>query len=138
MKLFKRITASVFLVLLIALTACSGNELPEGMDEEKLFHAGKDVMLLLVNGEYEAVHAMLREDQRALVTVDDIRKAVTAQLDEAGVYKQIDDHMTSGQIIDGVRYGIAVLYCDFSEKDVLIRISFDKEMQLVGFALERQ
>lgn len=137
MKAVKKFTVSILFVLVLALTACSGEPLPEGMDEHALFTAGKDVTLLLVDGDYETVHGMLREDQRAQFTVDDIRDVVTAQLDGAGVYEQIEDHMTTGQTIEGERYGIAVLYCDFSEEDVLVRVSFDAEMRLVGFALEQ-
>ena len=127
----------ILCVLMLALAACSGEALPEGMDEDTLFTAGKDVMLLLVEGEYEAVHELLREDQRAQFTVEDIEKVVSSQLDGAGYYKQIEDHMATGQTIEGQRYGISVLYCEFSEEDVLIRISFDDQMRLVGFALQQ-
>ena len=119
------------------LTACGGNELPKGMDGDTLISAGREVMLLLVEGEYEAVHEMLREDQRALFTAADIREVVERELDGAGIYKQIEDHMTTGSTINNERYGIAVFYCDFSEEDVLIRVSFDAQLQLVGFALEQ-
>lgn len=129
---------AALLAALLFLTACSGEALPEGMDEEALFHAGKDVMLLLVDGEYEAVHEMLREDQRKLFTAEDIAGAVSSQLDGVGEYKQIDDHMATGQTINGERYGIAVLYCDFSEEDVLFRLSFDAQWNLVGFSLDQQ
>ena len=134
----KKMTA-VFLSLLIAfaMTACRGEALPEGMDQDALLSAGQEVFLLLVEGEYETVHEMLREDQRAQFTVEDIRSAVTSQLDDAGFYKQIEDRMTTAQTIEGERYGIAVLYCEFSEEDVLVRISFDADLQLVGFALKQ-
>ena len=125
------------LVVVLMMTACQGKALPEGMDENALMEAGKDVMLLLVGGEYEQVHELLREDQREQFTVDDIRQVVTSQLDGAGVYKQIEDRMTTGQVIDGVHYGVAVLYCDFSEEDVLVRISFDEAWNLVGFSLDQ-
>lgn len=137
MKTFKKIAVSLLAAVLLMLTACGGNELPEGMDSDALFAAGRDVMLLLVNGEYETVHEMLREDQRALFTAEDIREVVERELDGAGVYKQIDDHMVTGQMIDGQRYGIAVLDCDFSEEDVLVRVSFDAQLQLVGFSLKQ-
>ena len=121
----------------MTLTACGGNELPDGMDDDALLSAGREVMLLLVKGEYEAVHEMLREDQRALFTSEDIREAVERELDGAGIYKQIEDHMMTGQTINGERYGIAVLYCEFSEEDVLVRVSFDAQLQLVGFSLKQ-
>ena len=127
----------VLCTLMLALTACSGAALPEGMDEDALFAAGKNVMLLLVEGEYEAVYEMLREDQRSQFTVEDIEKVVSSQLNGAGYYKQIEDHMLTGQTIEGKKYAVSVLYCEFSEEDVLIRISFDDQMRLVGFALQQ-
>lgn len=123
---------------LVSLTGCKGEALPEGMEEDVLFTAGKDVMLLLVGGDYEAVHEMLREDQREIVGVDDIREVVSSQLNGAGIYKQIEDHMATGQVVNGERYGISVLYCEFSEEDVLIRISFDRDWNLVGFSLDQR
>lgn len=134
----KILSLAISLLVALSLTACSGEALPNGMDEGALFTAGKDVMLLLVGGDYETVHGMLREDQRELFTAEDIAKAVSSQLDGAGVYKQIDDYMTTGQTVDGERYGIAVLYCDFSDEDVLVRVSFDARWNLVGFSLDQQ
>ena len=125
----------VFSLLLV--TGCKGEPLPEGMDENALFTAGKDVVLLLVGGEYETVHEMFREDLREKISVDDIRDKVSLQLSDAGVYKQIEDHMATGEVADGVRYGISVLYCEFSEEDVLIRVSFDSDWNLVGLSLDQ-
>ena len=125
------------MTVLLVLTACAGSELPAGMDADALIASGSEVLLLLVEGEYEAVHEMMREDQRSMFTVEDVRQAVSSQLNGAGEYKQIDDSMATGSTIDGERYGIAVFYCDFSEEDVLIRISFDSQMQLVGFSLKQ-
>lgn len=135
LKRLKNIVLSLLLVL--ALAGCRGSELPAGMDSETLLAAGQDVMLHLVEEEFEAVYEMLREDQRALFTVEDISRVVSSQLSGAGEYKQIEKRMTTGSTIDGERYGIAVFYCDFSEEDVLVRISFDAQMQLVGFSLKQ-
>lgn len=136
MKKFVNIALSV--LLLLFLTACGGETLPEGVDEETLFHAGKDVMLLLVDEEYDAVHAMLREDQRVLFSAEDIAGVVSSALDGAGIYKQIEDHIAVGQVVEGERYAVAVLYCEFSDEDVLVRVSFDADMELVGFSLDQQ
>lgn len=125
------------IVLMALLSGCKGKPLPEGMDEDALFTAGKDVVLLLVGGEFETVHGMLREDLSEQISVDDIRAEVSTQLSDAGVYKQIEDHMATGEVVGGVRYGISVLYCEFSEEDVLIRVSFDKDWNLVGFSLDQ-
>ena len=40
-------------VLLVILAGCRGNELPDGMDEDKVSSAGLAVMSQLTKGEYE-------------------------------------------------------------------------------------
>ena len=42
---------------LLLLSGCGGNPLPAGMDEAALLEAGRDVMLLLVGGAFDEVHA---------------------------------------------------------------------------------
>lgn len=138
LKRLNKTVAAFFAILLLALTACGDTSIPEGMNEEDLFNAGKDVALLLVDGDYDRVLELLREDQRELVSADDIAAAVDSQINKAGEYKYISDHVITGQKIDGDPYAIVTLYCEFSKSDVLVRITFDTEMQLVGFSLDRK
>jgi len=128
----------VAFLLLCVLTGCAGKTLPEGMTEEKLLAAGREVLLLAVEGEYESVHALLREDVREGVTADQIRELLLSQTEDAGDYKQIEDSMTTAQTAQGETFGVAVLYCEYSEDDVLFRISFDREMQFIGLAVQKQ
>ena len=51
-------------VLLVILAGCRGNELPDGMDEDKVSSAGLAVMSQLTKSEYEEVYDALREDVR--------------------------------------------------------------------------
>ena len=43
------------MLLALALAGCRGNELPDGMDEDKVSSAGLAVMSQLTKGEYEEV-----------------------------------------------------------------------------------
>ena len=70
--------------------------------------------------------------------MEDIRKVVLNNVDGAGVYKQIEDSMTTAQDAEGERLGVAVLYCDYSEDEVLFRVAFDREMNLVGLSVTKQ
>jgi hypothetical protein len=135
----KKLGAALLAVLLtLNLTGCSGSSLPEGMEEEALLHAGRQVAAHLVNGEYEEVYDLLRDDQRELTTVDDIQALVLDQLDGAGDYKEIEKTMTTSYSADGEDFGVAVLYCKFSKKDVLVRLAFDADYTLVGLSVKRQ
>lgn len=126
------------LVLALLLAGCQGRPLPAGMEENALLEAGRDVVLLLVGGDYEAVHAALRPDVAETVAVEDIQSLVLQQTDGAGVYKQIRSSMTTGQSSNGEDFGVAVYYCQFAKKDVLFRIAFDPDMVLIGLEVKRQ
>ena len=128
---------SFLLALVLILGGCVSESVPEGMDRETLLSSGQQVLLLMVEGDYEAIHSLLREDQRAQTSVEDIRKAIEDQLCDAGLYKQIEDRMVTSLTKEGEHYGVAVMYCEFSEEDVLIRAFFDTQMRLVGFALQQ-
>lgn len=136
MKKIKSMLAALLVIL--ALAGCTGKSLPEGMTEDALIAAGREVMLLAVEGDYEAVHERLREDVRENVTVEEIQAVVLNNVDGAGVYKQIEDSMTTAQSADGETIGVAVLYCDYSEDEVLFRVAFDSKMQLVGLSVQKQ
>lgn len=134
----RAICSTVGLVLSVLLLAgCQGKALPEGMDEDALLEAGKNVMLQIVQGEYDTVLSEFRADVRETLTADDIQTLALAQLDGAGVYKQIEKSMTTGQSSDGEDYGVAVLYCQFSEKDVVFRLAFDPDMTLIGIDIQQ-
>lgn len=125
------------LLSLALLTGCQGKALPEGMSEDALLEAGKDAMLLVVQGDYQSVLETFRSDVQETLTVEDIQTLALRQLDGAGVYKQIEKSMTTGQSSDGEHYGVAVLYCEFSEKDILFRLAFDADMALIGMDIQQ-
>ena len=134
----RALCSAVGLLLSLALLAgCQGGDLPAGMSEEALLEAGKDVMLLVVQGEYEAVQETFRTDVGETLTAQDIQDLALRQLDGAGVYKQIEKAMTTGQSSDGEHYGVAVLYCEFAEKDILFRLAFDGDMSLIGMDIRQ-
>ena len=64
---------------LLLLSGCGGNPLPAGMDEAALLEAGRDVMLLLVGGAFDEVHALLREDVAEGVTAEDLQSLTLRQ-----------------------------------------------------------
>ena len=130
--------AALALSVIQLLSACEGNPLPSGMDESTLLEAGKDVMLLMVGGDYDAVYGMLRDDVAASTTPEAIGELVLRQTENAGTYKQIDSSMATGQSSNGEEFGVAVLYCDFSKKGVLFRLAFDTNMDLIGMDIKQQ
>mgnify|MGYP002474292111 FL=1 len=124
--------AALAVGLALLLTACRGAPLPEGMEEDRLLSAGREVLAALVSGDYETVCGMLRPDVAAEVSEEELRSLMLRQLDGAGVYKQIESSMVTGQSSDGEDYGVGVYYCQYARKKILFRVAFDTGMQLIG------
>lgn len=127
----------ILVIALLLLCACQGKPLPEGMDEETLLKNGREVAVLLAGGDYQGVLDRMREDVASSVTVEDIQSLAIKQTDGAGTYKQIDSAMTTGQSSNGESYGVAVVYCSYTKKNVLFRLAFDTNYQLIGLEVKK-
>ena len=83
-------------VLLVILAGCRGNELPDGMDEDKVSSAGLVVMSQLTKGEYEEVYDALREDVREQTSADAIEEMMDIATEGRGSFKKVKDSMVTG------------------------------------------
>lgn len=89
-------------------------------------------------GEYDAVAALVREDLRETITADSLRDLMLRQTEGAGAYRQVEDAMATGQTANGESFGVAVLYCEYTEDSVLFRLAFDPDMALIGLEVKKQ
>ena len=124
--------ASLAMLLLLVLSGCKGNKLPDGMDEDKVSRAGLSVMSQLTKGEYEAVYDALREDVRAQTSADDIESMMEHATEGRGHFKKVKDSMVTGVTDAEEVHGIAVIRAKYDKKSVIFRIAFDPEMNLIG------
>ena len=120
------------MLLALALSGCRGNELPDGMDEDKVSSAGLAVMSQLTKGEYEEVYDALREDVRAQTSADDIESMMEHATEGRGHFKKVKDSMVTGVTNTEEVHGIAVIRAKYDKKSVIFRIAFDPEMNLIG------
>jgi len=134
------------MLLALALSGCRGNELPDGMDEDKVSSAGLAVMSQLTKGEYEEVYDALREDVREQTSADDIKKMMDAATEGRGSFKKVKDSMVTGVTDADEPHGergtggtaaaephaIAVIGAKYDKKSMVFRIAFDTEMNLIG------
>lgn len=125
-------------MLAAVLCGCQGKPLPEGMEEEALLSQGREAVAMLAAGDCGAVRDMMREDVAAGVTEEDIQTLVRSQTDGAGAYKEISGAMATGQSSDGESYGVAVLYCKYAKRNVLYRLAFDTNYELIGIEIRKQ
>ena len=107
------------LVCLLLLAGCSGKPLPEGMEEDRLLEKGREIVQQLQETTSPA----------------DIQSYMEALLAEAGAYQKETDQMTTGQKLkdSGEEYATAVFYVKHEKDDMLYRIAFSTELELIGF-----
>lgn len=124
------------LVLLLLLAGCkvSGNPLPEGMEEETVLEQGREVVAMLNGGEWQEVYSLLRADAQETSGPESIQSYMEERLDKAGAYKLETEAMATGQKIKdtGEEYGTAVFYCKHEKKNLMYRVAYSTDMELMG------
>lgn len=133
----KKIMVPLLLCLLV-LSGCGGNPLPAGMDEEEVIQAGIEVVKAAGEGDYDTIYNQFRTDVQEGMTQKTIRDVVEDNTAGCGYYIQVEDTMATGQESDGESYGVAVLYAKYSKGEVLYRVAFDVEMNLIGLSVTKQ
>ncbi len=134
-----RRTAAALLSVLLLLSLCGcrkgkGHPLPEGMEEETVLEAGRDMVKLLNEEKWQEVYDRLRSDGQAACTVEDIRSLMEGIFEKAGEMGRETDAMATGQTLDsGEEYASAVFYYKHAKKDVYYRFAFSTDMELMGF-----
>lgn len=114
------------------LSGCTGKKLPDGMDADDVTYEGIQVMKQLIDGEYDAVYALLREDVRAQTSAKDIEAMMAAAEDGRGSYEKVTDSMATGVTNTDEPHAIAVIRAKYEKKSVYFRIAFDTDMNLIG------
>lgn len=129
----------VLLSLLCLLTSCSGNKLPEGITETQLLTQGRAVVTALNEQQWQQVYDQLRQDAQQTTSPEDIQAVVCAVFEKAGAFKSESDVLLTGQKLDsGEEYGTAVFYCKHEKDDVMYRIAFSTDMELIGLQVQKK
>ena len=126
--------------LLLSLSGCrvSGNPLPEGMDSTELLVQGREVACMLNNGSWQEIYDLLRDDAKETSSPEDIQAYMEDFLDKAGAYVSESDIMATGQKLKdtGEEYGTAVFYCKHEKKNLMYRIAYSTDMELMGIEIK--
>ena len=134
-----------FVLLLAALTALcllsgckvSGHPLPEEMEENTLLEQGREVVALLNGGEYQTIYDTLRADAKETSSPEAIQEYMEERLAKAEAYVRETDAMATGQTLKdtGEEYGTAVFYCKHEKKNLMYRIAYSVDMELIGIQI---
>lgn len=137
----KRIALLLCALACLALTACAvkGNALPDGMDGESVLSAGREVASLLIDGDFDGVYGLLRADVAAQTDADALAALMHDASDGLGAAEYISDTLVTG-VTDkkSEPHAIAVIYWKYEKKNVMFRVAFDPDMQLIGLEIKKK
>lgn len=138
-KLIKSIiTVTLILALSVGLLGCAGTPLPEGFDAEEVGTAAEEIVGLATAGDFDSIIAMLREDIRNTVTVDQLKEGWAPSYEKAGAFVSITKTALTGATdkTTGEEYAVAQVLVKHEGASLVYTLSFDKDMALIGLYLK--
>lgn len=132
---------AALLLPILCLSGCKGNPLPDGMDSDQMIAVGEDIVSMLNEADYQGVADAFRPDmaEEYAVSADKIRDIMDT-VSAAGTFVKITDTLTAGGQNDSYSepYGVVVLYCKHTSKNVIYSISLDPDLSLIGLEVKKK
>lgn len=122
----------VSLLIISILGGCNSTKLAGSFDKDTVEASAKQVIDYLNAGDYDSIHAMLREDGKEILTSEVLTDAVDKTYGKAGSFVEYKDTNVIGKKDKDADYAIALIEAEYEKKSVLFTISFDSNMELVG------
>jgi hypothetical protein len=132
------VTVTLILALSLSLIGCAGTPLPEGFDAEEVGTSAEEIVGLATAGDFDSIVAMLREDVKASVTVDQLKEGWAPAYEKAGAFVSITKTALSGATDEttGDEYAVAQVLVKHESANLVYTLSFDKDMALIGLYLK--
>ncbi len=129
---------TVMFVIALFVTGCGSAALAEGFNEEEVISSAKAVVDLVNSGDYQGVNDIVRSDLKEGLSVDVFNNAVKPLVDEAGSFVEYSQVVAVGDVDKDTKedYAVAVLNCKYEKKKLTYTISFNKDMEIVGFYIK--
>jgi len=126
------------LVLAVALAAC-GAKLAAGFDEAAVKQAARTAVQRLNAGQYDQItNEMVRADLRQALSPAVLANGAAQVLSGAGAFSSFSNEVVAGTRDQktGEDFAVAVMVAKYANKSVTYTLSFDRNMNLVGFFLK--
>jgi len=125
---------AIAVLCLVFLTGCGGGpELSDKFDQAKVESSAKEVIQLVNAKDGEALRAMGTPEVKKKLT-DAAMEDVYAMVDEAGVFKGVEDIRVAGYTDkkSKTEYAVVVAKAEYENRTLTYTISFTTDMELAG------
>lgn len=141
----KRIRAGAAALLLAAVLPLSGcgkaRPLPDGMDEETVGEAAREIVAMLLDEDYRGVADAFRLDVREEYSVtEEAVEEMMGSAAGAGAYVRTTRTLVLGGSSESFDepYAAAAVYCEHESRDVIYEISFDTGLNVIGLQVKQK
>lgn len=123
----------VFVLALVLLVGCSGQDLADSFDEEEVMDKAERVVTILNEGDSEALLEMSSPELKAALT-DETLEEIYGVINEAGEFKEIRDDNIAGDEDEetGEKYAVVSIKAEYKKGNFIYTISFNEDMELAG------
>lgn len=138
MKKGKQALGLVLVIMIVALTAGCVSRLSQKFDESKVKEKAEQIAELSCTGKIGDAYDMLSDMMKTQVTEDQIRAGIEGTIQPLGEFEKISGINVSGQKDKdtGTEYAVAIVMAQFEDGKAQFTISFDTEMNCVGFYIK--
>ncbi len=128
----------LILILGTILTGCTSTKLSEDFVEDDVKTAAEEIVTLMNDNDFEAIYNKEGSVLQGALTADGLQDAVDQLMSDAGAFEKYDSEVVMGSKDKTTKedYAVAVLVAVYEEKKITYTISFNKDMELIGFYMK--
>lgn len=125
------------LVVILTLTACGAQSLPDQFDEETVKAEAIKAVDYFNKRDYQSIIDMGSDEFRELITAEDFASQSDPYLEKCGEFQEIAKTITAGNVDQETQqaFGGVVMVGKYKDGTIQFTIAFDEDMQLVQFII---
>lgn len=128
---------TVVLMLVLTLTACGAQPLPEQFDEETVKAEAEKAIGYFNDHDYQSIIDMGSDVFQEVITVDNFASQSEPYHEKCGAFQEIVKTIVVGNVDQETQqaFGGVVMIGSYEEGTVQFTIAFDEDMKLVQFII---
>ncbi len=125
-------------MMLLILTACSAQPLPEQFEEDTVKESAEQAIGFFNEQDYQSILGMSSAEFQEILTVDEFANQCDPYLEKCGSFKEISKTIFLGNVDKETQaaYGGVVMIGSYEEGTIQFTISFNEDMELTQFIIK--
>ena len=132
------IMIAMLCMMLLILTACSAQPLPEQFEEDTVKESAEQAIGFFNEQDYQSILGMSSAEFQEILTVDEFANQCDPYLEKCGSFKEISKTIFLGDVDKETKaaYGGVVMIGSYEEGTIQFTISFNEDMELTQFIIK--